>query len=215
MPEFRPRLYLVTPPKLEPERFALMLEAAFSGGDVAAVLIDQPEAGETALQEIAARLVPVAQASDIATIVAGDTRIAGQVEADGIHVVGTPAATRAAVEWVRPKNLLVGAGGIETRHTAMELGELEIDYLFFGRLDRPEPERPTARLVELAGWWAELFEIPGVVMSGTEIDSVAMAAESAADFIALRSAVWDYSDGPAAAVAQANRIIDSVMGLAG
>ncbi|MCC2111264.1 MAG: thiamine phosphate synthase [Hyphomicrobiales bacterium] len=215
MPDFRPRLYLVTPPKVEPDRFVPMLDAALSGGDVAALLIDQPEAGEVALQQVAERLVPVAQARNVAAILAGDTRIAGRVQADGIHVVGTPATTRAAVEWVRPKNLMVGAGGVDTRHAAMELGELDIDYLFFGRLDQPEPAEPTERLVELAGWWAELFEIPGVVLSGAEIDSIATATESAADFVALRSAVWNYTDGPAAAVALANRIIDSIMGITG
>ena len=211
MPEFRPRLYLVTPPLVDPESFVPRLDAALSGGDVAALLIDVPGSEDRHLEDIARVLTPVIQAHDVAAIIAGDSRVAGRVGADGLHVVGSPATIRAAIEWVRPKNLIVGAGDIETRDMAMMLGELDVDYLFFGRLDGPETARPSPQIVALAGWWAELFEIPGVILGGTDLASVATAVETSSDFIALRSAIWECEAGPAAAVAKANRLIDEVM----
>ncbi|MCC0030787.1 MAG: thiamine phosphate synthase, partial [Brucellaceae bacterium] len=61
--------------------------------------------------------------------------------------------------------------------------------------------------IELGEWWAAMVEIPCIVLGGSDIASVAEAAATGAEFVALGSAVFASPD-PAKAVAQANAILD-------
>ncbi len=72
--------------------------------------------------------------------------------------------------------------------------------------DEPSIHAPA---FDLAAWWAALFEIPAMVMGGSEIASIAQAQEAGIEFVALRNAVWNHSAGPAAAVAEANALLDA------
>ena len=202
----RPRLFLITPRIIDLDTFAPMLEAALGAGDVASLLI-APEAEDDALQAIAERLVPIAQQAGVAALVCNDTRITGRAHADGIHVDTGLADLKAAVERFQPRQF-VGAGNLPSRHDAMLAGEAGADYLFFGRLDRDERPEPHPRDLESGAWWADLFEPPCVVLAGSELETVAEVAETGADFIALRNAVWSHADGPAAAIAAANAMLD-------
>jgi thiamine-phosphate pyrophosphorylase len=197
----RCRLCLVTPAVDAPARFAPRLADALSGGDVATLIIT---AAPPDLQAAAEALVPIAQARGVAALVHNDTRIAGRAKADGVHVDSGIADLRDAVAALRPRRI-VGAGGFASRHDAMLAGEADPDYLFFGRLDGDTEDAIFPKALDLAAWWSSVFVIPAVVMGGRATDSVVAAAEAGIEFVALRDAVWAHPEGPAAAVAAANR----------
>ena len=91
--------------------------------------------------------MPVAQDKGIAAVIAGDSRIAGRVHADGIHVEGRKAALADMIDRMQDK-MMVGAGGAKTRDDALELGEVRPDYMFFGRFgydNTPSRIRATRR----------------------------------------------------------------------
>jgi thiamine-phosphate pyrophosphorylase len=199
----RCRLCLVTPASGAPEDVARRLGEALSGGDVAAVIVT---AAADALQPLAEALRPVTAARDTALLVHNDTRVAGRMRADGIHVDTSAAEVARAVEAARGRTM-VGAGGIRSRHDAMTLAEAEPDYLFFGRLDGDREAAIFDRALDLAAWWASVAVIPAVVMGGRALASVREAAAAGIDFVALRDAVWDDPRGPAAAVAEANALL--------
>jgi thiamine-phosphate pyrophosphorylase len=201
----RCRLCLVTPAAGAAEDIARRLGEALSGGDVAAVIVT---AAPAALQPLAEALRPVTAARDVALLVHNDTRIAGRVGADGVHVDASVEDVARAVESAR-KRTMVGAGGIRSRHDAMTLAETEPDYLFFGRLDGDRDDAIFDRSRELAAWWASVALVPAVVMGGRVIASVGEAAAAGIDFVALRDAVWNDPRGPAAAVAEANGLLAS------
>ncbi|MCX5496553.1 thiamine phosphate synthase [Kaistia dalseonensis] len=200
------RLCLVTPAGADPSVFAGALEAAFQGGDVATLFIVDEGASPAALQKLAEVAVPIAQAHGAAAIVPNDTRLFGRVHADGLHVDTGIADLKAALDTLRPDGM-VGAGGLTTRHDAMLAGEADCDYLFFGRFDGDTGDAIFDKAFDLAAWWSAVFEIPAVVMGGRAIASVAEAVDARIEFVALRSAVWEHPEGPAAAVAEANRLI--------
>jgi thiamine-phosphate pyrophosphorylase len=197
------RLCLVTPQGVAPAAYAVMLEDALSGGDVASLFITAEPA---ALGDLARAAVPVAQAHGVAAILVGDTRLAGHVRADGVHIDGGRADLAAAMQSFRPDRI-VGAGGARSRHEAMTLGEADPDYLFFGRFDGDTGPAIYDKSLELAAWWAGLFQIPAVVMGGASLASVAEARDAAIEFVALRRAVWEHPSGPGAAVKEANAIL--------
>src|SRR5436190_5434408 len=55
------RLYLITPPALDPDRFAKDLEAALAGGDVACLQLRLKDAGDDEIRRATRILQPIAQ----------------------------------------------------------------------------------------------------------------------------------------------------------
>ena len=205
----RARLFLITPRVVDAAALAPQLDAALAAGDVASLLIAPDAVSENDLQAIAETLVPIAQKHDVAALVLGNSRVMGRARADGIHIEGGETALKEAVEALQPKSI-VGAGNLRARHEAMEAGEAGADYIFFGLLDLEEGDDAHRKTIDLGAWWAELFEPPCVLLSGRSMASVEACARTGADFVAVRAAVWEHPDGPAAAIAEANAILDRV-----
>jgi thiamine-phosphate pyrophosphorylase len=197
----RCRLCLVTPADRGAGECARLVADALAGGDVAVVIVTGVD--EQQLQALAEAVVPVAIDRGVAALIHNDTRIAGRVRADGIHIDTGPDDVAAAVAAARGKRM-VGAGEIRTRHEAMLNAQAEPDYLFFGLLDGDRDGEIFPPALDLAAWWCEVAVIPAVVMGGNAVASVEAARDDGIDFVALRRAVWDDPRGPAAAVADAN-----------
>jgi thiamine-phosphate pyrophosphorylase len=205
--DVRTRLVLVTPPLYEAAAFAPRLSDAFAGGDVASLIIT---GDPLTLQSKAEALVPIATARGVASLVLNDTRIAARANADGVHVESGRVNIQLALDSFRRKKI-VGAGNVTSRHDAMEIAELEPDYLFFGRLDGDTANGIFPRALELAEWWSEVATIPAIVMGGKDLGSVEQAASAGIEFVALSSAVWEHAKGPGAAVAAVAERLASVV----
>ena len=199
----RCRIVLLAGPSVE----AGQLQGALDGGDVASVILFQEGLDEASFQSLAERLVPLAQQAGAAAIVAGDTRIAGRVHADGIHVEGGKAELAEAIEKFQAK-IMVGAGGGKSRDEALELGEERPDYLFFGRFGYDAKPEPHHRNLSLGQWWAEMIEIPCIIMAGSDLESVRAVAATGAEFVALSAAVFGEGVDPRTAIARANAMLD-------
>lgn len=206
-PEDRCRLVLIVPQGEDAGLQAKALEDALRGGDVASVIIPQYALDDDSFQKRAEVLVPIVQAAGAAALVAGDSRVAGRVKADGLHVVGGLEPLAEAVEKFTPK-LIVGGGNADDRHKALEQGEANPDYIFFGKLEGDIKSEPHPKNVALGEWWASMIEIPAIVMGGSDVASVVAVAESGVEFVALRQAVFGHAGGAAQAVAEANALLD-------
>ena len=154
----RCRIVLIAPEGVAAESFASALQKAISGGDIASLIIPAYGLDEVAFQKLAEPAAQIAQDAGIAVIIAGDSRVAGRVKADGVHVE-TKAELEDAVERLQSK-MAVGAGGAKTRDDALGLGEYRPDYLFFGRFGYDNKPEPHQRNLSLVQWWAEMIEIP-------------------------------------------------------
>ncbi|GGD30246.1 thiamine phosphate synthase [Aureimonas glaciei] len=206
----RPRLVLVTTPLPDGEAGAEALRAALGAGDVASVILEAAGRSPDAFQAFAEYLVPMIQDYGAAAIIADDTRCAGRVRADGLHVSGGDIETLTETMGRFSPKLIVGASGFTLRHEALEAGERMPDYLFFGRFGGDTEDTADAADLEMAEWWAEIVEIPCIVMGGRAIESTRQAAETGAEFVALSAAVLADPETAAAMVVRANAIIDAV-----
>lgn len=202
-PPNRCRIVLIAPPLVPAEHIC----AAFEGGDIASLILPDNGMDDASFQAFAERIVPIAQGAGIAVIIAGDSRIAGRVQADGIHVEAKPRELAETIERLAGK-MMVGAGGAKTRDEALELGEERPDYMFFGRFGYDNKPEPHHRNLALGEWWAEMISIPCIVMGGSELASVEAVAATGAEFVALSSAVFADGRDPAAAIAAANALLD-------
>ena len=205
--ESRCRLTLVAPDFDDEDTAVPMMAGALRGGDVASVILPQYGRNDTVFRQRAEMLVPVIQRAGAAALIAGDWRVLTATGADGLHIDGSVAEMKDAMERFSPKSI-VGGGRAKDRHTALEIGELRPDYVFFGRFDGDIKQDPHPKNVALAQWWASMVEIPCVVMGGTAPESAIEIADSGADFVALRQAVFAQPEQAALSVARINALLD-------
>lgn len=211
-PENRPRLVLVAPsPSAEngtADRLLQVLDQALAAGDIASVILDSNKTDEAAFQNFAAEAVKKIQATGAAALILNDTRMAGRTGADGVHIEGAFADIADAVERYMPR-LIVGTGNVKERHSALEIGELQPDYMFFGKIGADTRPQAHPRNLALAQWWAAMVEIPAILQAGTTLDDLAACFATRAEFIALGAAVFS-ADNPAQIIADANRLLDDL-----
>jgi len=191
-----PQLYLITPVTADPDRFAHTLPAVLEAAPFSALLVRQGNLDEAAYARLAASLVSTGQGAGCAVLIEDDVALARRLGADGVHVTGGAKAVKAAVSALKP-GLIVGAGNSTTRHDAMTVGEMDVDYLFFGPLDGPSD----SNAADLAEWWAATFEIPAVLSDPAATPDLDARG---AEFLALSDSIWSADDPAAAAAAIAN-----------
>ena len=209
--EQMPGLILIAPAGAEPAVQSAKLESAFggmtTGHGIDAVLIGAGMS-ETEALAAAADQVALVQGHGAAAIIVDHSRIAGRTGADGIHVGTGLADIKAATQTFKPDRI-VGAGNLKTRHAAMEAGSENVDYVLFGQLRGDTHPEPHPKAVKLAQWWAELMQVPAVLVAGNSIATLDNLPRNI-DFVALDRALWEYSGSPAAAIKKARSILSSV-----
>lgn len=204
----RCRLVLIAPTTGEVSDCAAMVDSALSGGDVASLIIPVGDRDEASLQKLGEALLPLAQAKGVAVMIENDTRIAGRIKADGVHLETNAADLAEQIEHLDGR-MMVGAGGIKTRDEALDLGEAQPDYVFFGRFGYDNKPEAHSRNLKLAEWWSEMISLPCIVLGGTDIASALAVAQTGADFVAMSTAIFGGEHGaPGEAVAAINALLD-------
>ena len=202
----RCRLYLITPPVLVPEQFAGPLEAAITAGDVASVQLRLKNADDDAVLQAGRILMPIVQRAGAAFIVNDRPDLAAALGADGVHV-GQEDASYADARAVLGKDRIVGVTCHDSRHLAIEAAEQGADYVAFGSVFPTSTKDAKTRCeIELIQWWAQMMVVPCVAIGGITVDNCRPVIEAGADFLAVASGVWDFPQGPAAAVRAFNRL---------
>nr|WP_272212072.1 thiamine phosphate synthase [Marinicella sp. W31]MDC2877969.1 thiamine phosphate synthase [Marinicella sp. W31] len=106
----RCRLVLIAPQIADMKTQEKAIADALRGGDVASVILPQFDEPVEAFQERAELIVPMIQNYETAAIIAGDTRVAGRVKADGVHVEGGGVEALAdAMERFSPRMIVGGS----------------------------------------------------------------------------------------------------------
>jgi thiamine-phosphate pyrophosphorylase len=159
-------LYLITPPVLEPARFAEDLARALDAGDVGALQIRLKDAADDAVRLAVDALRPVAQARGVAVILNDRADLAVETGCDGAHLGQTDGDHAAARRSLGPERTL-GLTCHASRHLAMEAGEVGADYVAFGAFF-PTATKETQHRAEpeLLEWWSGVFELPCVAIGG-------------------------------------------------
>ena len=204
----RCRLVLIAPSSGEIADLTAAVDSALGGGDIASMIIPVGNRDEASLQKLGEALLPLAQAKGVAVMIENDTRIAGRIKADGVHLETSPADLAEQIEHLEGR-LMVGAGGIKTRDEALDLGEAQPDYVFFGRFGYDNKPEAHSRNLKLGEWWSEMISLPCIVLGGTDIASALAVAETGADFVAMSAAIFNNETmKPGEAVSAINALLD-------
>jgi thiamine-phosphate pyrophosphorylase len=159
------------------------LAAALDAAPIAAVLL-RPANGSAMDVTVAKSLVALAQSREVAALLADDAALARTLRADGVHLssgVDLQGRYQTARE-ICGSRAMIGVDPGASRHQAMELAELNADYVAFGLI--PEDDDGFDRDALLA-WWAEIFEIPCVALDIADATEAQAVARTGADFIGI------------------------------
>jgi thiamine-phosphate pyrophosphorylase len=204
------RLYLVTPPRLDPASFRDPLAAALDAGDVGAVQLRLKDVEDDTWRRTIAVLRPVVQSRDVAFLLNDRPDLARATGCDGAHVGQEDMAVREARRILGP-DLTLGVSCHGSRELAMTGGEDGADYVAFGAFfpSGTKIEAPVEAQPEILAWWSEIMELPCVAIGGITAANCAPLVQAGADFLAVVSAVWDHPEGRAAGVGAMNAAIAS------
>ena len=200
------RLYLITPPALDPLAFRDPLAAALDAGDVAAFQLRLKDLSDDALKRTIDMLRPVVQSRGVAFLLNDRPDLAVATGCDGAHVgqEDTPAADARKILG----DLTLGVTCHNSRELAFDAGEAGADYVAFGAFfPTGTKEVKHHAEVEILSWWHELMELPCVAIGGITAENCAPLVKAGADFLAVSAAVWSHPDGPAEGVRAINAAI--------
>lgn len=186
-------LYAITPDETDTIVLLGKVRLALQGG--ARVLQYRNKSADAALKmEQARALRRLTREFDIAFIVNDDTRLAVQVEADGVHLGGEDGEISAA-RAVLGKAGIIGASCYNRAPLASEAVRQGADYVAFGAFF-PSAVKPGAVKAELPLLQAARRElqVPIVAIGGITAQNGAALIEAGADALAVISALWDAPD---------------------
>ena len=201
------RLYLITPPALDPERFAKELEEALAGGDVACLQLRLKDCDDDVIRHATRMLKPIAQDRGVAFIMTDRPDLAAERACDGVHVGEEDMPYAEARRLLGPERI-VGVTCGASRDRAITAAEAGADYVAFGAFF-PSPTKTATKHradTELIRDWSETTVVPCCVIGGITQENCGPLVEAGADFLAVISAVWSHPKGPRAAVAEFNEV---------
>jgi len=201
------RLYLITPPAFDPDRFAKDLEAALSGGDVACLQLRLKEVDDDVVRRATAVLKPIAQARGVAFIMNDRPDLAAELNCDGVHV-GEEDMPYTEARRLLGSDRIVGVTCGDSRDRAITAAEAGADYVAFGAFFPSMTKTGTKFRAdpELLRDWSETTVVPCCAIGGITQENCGPLVEAGADFLAVIGAIWSYPAGPRAAVANFNAV---------
>ena len=204
------RLYLISPARIEhPSIFADELRAALDGGDVAAFQLRLKDVPDEAIIRAADTLRPICQQRGVALIMNDRPDLAVKLDCDGVHV-GQEDMSYAEARRIVGPDRQVGVTCKDSRHLAMEAAEAGADYVAFGAFFTSTTKQVTTPAdLEVLTWWSDVMEVPCVAIGGITVENCKPVIAAGADFLAVAGGVWDYKDGPEAAVRAFNEIFSA------
>ncbi len=206
------RVYLITPPALDPVPFADRLAAALDGGDVAAVQLRLKDVDDGVWHRAIDALRPVCQSRGVAFLLNDRADLVRPGGADGVHVGQDDMPARDARKLIGP-DLTLGVTCKGSRDLAMQAGEDGADYVAFGAFYPSTTKEVTALLdPEILAWWSEMMELPSCAIGGITPENCGPLVRAGTDFLAVVGCVWNHPDGPAAGVRALNAAIREAAG---
>ena len=201
------RLYLITPPGLDPEQFTGALEEALAGGDVACLQLRLKEVDDDAIRHASRILKPIAQDHDVAFIMNDRPDLAAELDCDGVHVGEEDAPYAEARRLLGPDHI-VGVTCGASRDRAITAAEAGADYIAFGAFFPSMTKTATKyrATAELLQDWSETTVVPCCAIGGITQQNCGPLIEAGADFLAVIGAIWSHPKGPRAAVAEFNEV---------
>jgi thiamine-phosphate pyrophosphorylase len=198
------QLYLISPPKIELADFAVQLEQAYAGGNIACFQLRLPGADDNFIKAAVSKLLPIVKKHQSIFIINEHAHLAKQLNVDGVHIGETSTIKPKDLANIRKEltdEMIIGASCYGSRDLAMMTADEGADYISFGSIFDSNTVNTNIRVdLETLKWWSEYTTIASVAIGGINYENCAQIIETGVNFIACISAIWDHKDGPKQAV---------------
>lgn len=206
----RCRLYLITPPRIDPAAFRDDLAMALDAGDVACVQLRLKDIDDNAVRRAAEILLPVAHDRSVDLIMNDRPDLAYDTGCDGVHIGQEDASYREARSLLG-RDAIIGVTCHQSRDLSIVAADAGADYVAFGAFYRSGTKTPKSQAdPEILRWWSDLMVTPCVAIGGITVDNCPPLIAAGADFLSVVAGIWDYREGPAAAVKAFNEVLETV-----
>jgi thiamine-phosphate pyrophosphorylase len=200
------QLYLLSPPLIGLD-FVDRLKAVADVVPIAAFQLRLKGLDDHAVARAGESVRQVCADLDIAFIVNDSIALAKRLGADGVHLGQSDGDPRQARD-ILGRDAQIGVTCHNSRHLAMEAGDLGADYVAFGAFFQTDTKSVKDYAdVELLSWWSSMFELPCVAIGGITAENAPPLIAAGADFIAVSGAIWSAIDGEVAAAGRFKQLL--------
>lgn len=159
-------LYLISPLDVGGD-FPDRLRAALEAGPVAAFQFRVKDVDQHEAARLAAPLLEICREHDCAFIVNDSVPLAKRLGADGVHLGQGDGDPREAREELG-KDAQIGVTCHNSRHLALEAGEMGADYVAFGAFFPSDTKEAKVQAEpEILEWWSSMMEPPVSPLAGS------------------------------------------------
>lgn len=205
------QIYLITPPVIDDlDAFLKVLDktlaAAPQDSPVASLQVRLKTLDDASLIAASQAMKSIAHAHGTLLFINDRPDIAKIVEADGVHI-GQGDMDYLSSRQLLGEDAIIGVTCHNSRDLALSAAESGANYVAFGAMFETQTKRaPTQCDMEIVTWWSQFVEIPCVAIGGITVKNAQQLIDAGADFIALSSGVWNYAEGPEAAVVALSKL---------
>lgn len=199
------QIYLISPPKIDLDKFYVQLSEAFSGGHIGAFQLRLKDTPDAEIIEAANVIMDLCHKNGAQFIMNDRPDLAKKVNADGVHI-GSDDGDYDKARKILGTDKIIGVSCYDSSDRAIEFGEKGADYVSFGAFFPTKTKETKATpSVDILKFWSTNSVLPCVAIGGINADNCRLLADNGADFIAVISYVWDHKEGPEKAVEELNR----------
>jgi thiamine-phosphate pyrophosphorylase len=203
------QLYLISPPKIELQNFAIQLEKALATKKIPVFQLRLKDISDNEIIENGKKLLEICRKYQTSFILNDRLDLALKIGANGVHLGSDDGAVLEARK-NSPQNFIIGSSCYDSKHNAMVAGEQGADYISFGTFfpskTKNSSGKPTTEILE---WCRDYINIPSVAIGGITADNCDILIKAGADFLAVISYVWDHEKGVEFAIDSLKKAIDS------
>ena len=184
----QPKLYIVSPPEFEIERFSEDLKFVLDTVEISCFRLSLSTQDENVIAKTADVTRHICHSRDVAIVIEDHFLFVQKHGLDGVHLSDGARNVRKARENLR-KEAIVGAFCGNSKHNGITAGEAGADYISFGPMSNKTLKDGTTANPDLFMWWSTMIEIP-VISEGGLSKNVINKLKNATDFLAFGDEIW-------------------------
>lgn len=201
------KLYLITPPKIDLNKFSISLDKVLKTGLVSCLQLRLKDVKDEDIIEACKVLNPICKNYDVPFILNDKLDLVHEVKADGIHLGEEDVSVSKARKLLGP-NIIIGASCYNSKHLAMEAAEAGANYVAFGAFFETKTKIPKAKAkISIIKDWTYISNIPCVAIGGITPSNCKELVSESVDFLAVISCIWNSHEGPVSAINKFKKII--------
>ena len=185
------KIYLISPPKIEIDKFSKSLKNALQTNKVAVFQLRLKDYNHDIIRNYCKEIKKICDDYNCPLILNDFYEIAIELGLSGVHV-GIDDKKITTIRQNSPANFVIGASCYDSKHLAMEAGEQGANYLSFGAFFPSKTKNSRGKpTIELLNWAIEMLNLPIVGIGGINPDNCGELVKNKIDFVAVISCIWD------------------------